>query len=396
MHRKSRLLFATALLVILAFPLHTFARSVREERRAYTSQQARSAIVTPLIPYQGRLLDPVTGEPKPDGTYTIAFRLYTVAEGGSPVWTETKSVQVQKGLFATYLGDTAALDPALFDGSPLWLGISVGADPEASPRMRLGFAPYAIWAATAGTLEGHPASDFASASHAHDARYVNISGDTMKNQNDSAAILTIVQTGDNEGLNVSTDATTDGQAAIHGLAGKANVLIRGVHGVLGESNRGMGVVGISATGRGVVGWTTNGEAGVSAESKSGYGLFAYSESKEAIYAYGSVRVTKDLRVDGTIQNTMVPIALGFVRQDGSAGAVSPGVTVKWDNVGLRYRITIAGHSYFWTNYVTVVAPACSEAKSYRVSSVGGDLLVYFYNSSDLSIQCAFQFVTYKP
>src|SRR5262245_30389039 len=53
-----------------------------------------AAPVAPVLHYQGRLLDPTTSQPKPDGNYTMSFRLYGVAAGGSALWTESKSVAV--------------------------------------------------------------------------------------------------------------------------------------------------------------------------------------------------------------------------------------------------------------------------------------------------------------
>ncbi|MBI3943372.1 MAG: hypothetical protein HY326_10205, partial [Chloroflexi bacterium] len=34
------------------------------------------AVAAPLLHYQGRLLDPATGNPKPDGNYSMIFSLY--------------------------------------------------------------------------------------------------------------------------------------------------------------------------------------------------------------------------------------------------------------------------------------------------------------------------------
>ncbi len=134
-----------------------------------------SVAAAPMISYQGRLLDPLTGQPKPDGSYTMAFRLYAVATDGSALWTESKSITVNKGLFSTLLGDTTALDLTLFNGQDLFLGITVGSDPETTPRQRIAHVAYAIYAATAGNannaarLENNSAAAFALASHTHDS-----------------------------------------------------------------------------------------------------------------------------------------------------------------------------------------------------------------------------------
>jgi hypothetical protein len=103
-----------------------------------------AASTSPLLQYQGRLTDPGTGQAVADGSYSMTFRLYTLAAGGTALWTETKDVAVQGGLFSTALGDTTALSQAIFNGQQLWLGIKVGSDDEATPRQRILPAAYAL------------------------------------------------------------------------------------------------------------------------------------------------------------------------------------------------------------------------------------------------------------
>jgi len=103
-----------------------------------------TGVTTPLLQYQGRLTDPSTGEPVDGGDYTMTFRLYDAASGGSPLWTETKDVSVQDGLFSTVLGDATPLDQGLFNGQELWLGIKVMADAEATPRQQVLPVAYAL------------------------------------------------------------------------------------------------------------------------------------------------------------------------------------------------------------------------------------------------------------
>ena len=46
---------------------------------------------TPLFHYQGLLTDPVTGEPVPDGSYQLTFKIYdhaTSLDPGHLLWTE--------------------------------------------------------------------------------------------------------------------------------------------------------------------------------------------------------------------------------------------------------------------------------------------------------------------
>jgi hypothetical protein len=121
------------------------------------------------VNYQGRLLEPASGAPKADGTYAITFSLYTVESGGAAQWSETKNVVVTNGQFSTMLGSTTPFHLGLLNGQDLWLGIQVGADPEAAPRQRIGHSIYSMYSANAGLLEGKSSSDFAAADHSHGA-----------------------------------------------------------------------------------------------------------------------------------------------------------------------------------------------------------------------------------
>jgi hypothetical protein len=96
-----------------------------------------------LMNYQGVLKDNL-GNPL-TGSYSITFRLYDVATGGTALWTETQpSVSVANGLFSVLLGSVTALSPSNFSGPDRWLGVQVGADPEMTPRQRIASVAYAL------------------------------------------------------------------------------------------------------------------------------------------------------------------------------------------------------------------------------------------------------------
>lgn len=72
------------------------------------------------------------------GTFSITLRLYNVATGGTPLWTETHSrVSVVNGRFSVVLGSVTPYSPAQFSEPDRWLGVSVGSDPEMKPRHRI-------------------------------------------------------------------------------------------------------------------------------------------------------------------------------------------------------------------------------------------------------------------
>lgn len=93
------------------------------------------------ISYQGRLLDS-NGDPVSDNNYSVTFSIYSVASGGTALWSETQSVSTASGLFATNLGLTNPLSEEYFSGPTRYLGIQIGSDPEIVPRTLLTSVPF--------------------------------------------------------------------------------------------------------------------------------------------------------------------------------------------------------------------------------------------------------------
>jgi hypothetical protein len=135
---------------------------------------AEVTATTLRLTYQGRLLIPGTGQPRPDGSYGLTFRLYNVESGGTALWTEERkganAVPVTKGAFSVELGSVTAL-PAIFNGQDLWLGVTgttqAGDDPEMTPRQRITWQPYAL---NADRLDNYHASSFSLTSHSHSVK----------------------------------------------------------------------------------------------------------------------------------------------------------------------------------------------------------------------------------
>lgn len=300
------------LLIYLGYSLKPTALSTPAALAAEqaTVVYAENGGLPPVIAYQARLLDPVTGQPKVDGAYVIAFNLYAVATGGAPLWGESKSVQVNKGLFSALLGDTTALNVTLFNGQDLYLGITVGSDPEATPRQRIGYVAYALYAQTANVattansatsaanannadlLDGQDATAFAQAEHQHD----KFSGAT------TTPILSVIQSGDGIGIQGTTASTSVAKAGVYGVAGTDSGVSTPARpaGVLGRSLDYFGVIGYSRNDDGVYGHSSA-EYGVRAESSgkaallalafgtstTNYGIEARSSSSHGVYADGA-------------------------------------------------------------------------------------------------------------
>lgn len=118
------------------------------------------------INYQAKLTDN-SNQAIEDNTWNLEFKLYTQSEGGSPIWTETRTgtnkATTTSGLLSVLLGEVTPLDGIDFTQT-LYLGINIGGtttipnwDGEMTPRKKLGSVPSAF---TADTLDGLDSSIF--------------------------------------------------------------------------------------------------------------------------------------------------------------------------------------------------------------------------------------------
>ena len=92
--------------------------------------------------YQGRLTDEA-GNPVADGLYNVDFKIYD--DTNTVLWEESHQVTTKGGLFSVQLGSNGSpLNAEVFNHAECWLGISVGTDPEISPRTQLNTVPYSF------------------------------------------------------------------------------------------------------------------------------------------------------------------------------------------------------------------------------------------------------------
>ena len=122
------------LLIMMLLPLELFSQIPR------------------TLSYQGVLTDSL-GNPKPDGVYTITFRLYQFSNDGNMLWSEQKDLTTERGLFSTTLGDITSFPDSLKFNRPYWLGIQVAVEPELSPRIPLTGVGYSIRATWSDSTE---------------------------------------------------------------------------------------------------------------------------------------------------------------------------------------------------------------------------------------------------
>ena len=131
------------------------------------------ADISPWMSYQGVLRDG-SGNPVPDGSYNVTFRIYDVDTGGTALWSEGQPLTATGGIINAYLGSVIPLDTLAFD-VPYWLAIAIEYGPELTPRTPLTTVPYAAHAGFADTcLEGDDDWQISGDNVYHDVGYVGI------------------------------------------------------------------------------------------------------------------------------------------------------------------------------------------------------------------------------
>ncbi len=136
-----------------------------------------------LINYQARLTD--SSGSALDGSRDMTFSLYDALSGGTLLWQEIRTVDLDQGVLNVNLGEITPFGGTEFTGTrPVFVQIDVynpasSSWEKMSPRQQLTSVPFALNAQSASsagdatTLDGHDASAFAPFSHDHDKDYVN-------------------------------------------------------------------------------------------------------------------------------------------------------------------------------------------------------------------------------
>ncbi len=131
-----------------------------------------SLIAQDAMNYQGYLTDN-SGAPLADGDYTLSFSVYSAPTGGTRIWgpfvlggagSQGSKANLAGGVFNVVLGpkDDAQRELfAAFSAPNRYLGITVGTNPEISPRQQVLAAPRAMHAtradhASTATAVGNP------------------------------------------------------------------------------------------------------------------------------------------------------------------------------------------------------------------------------------------------
>ena len=107
------------------------------------------AQVPRTLNYQGYLTSP-SGAAINNASQAMTIKIYDAPTAGNLLFTELQTVTVSNGIFNLLIGSVTAL-PLAFD-KPYWIGVTVGTDPEMSPRQPLAASPYAIRSASSESL----------------------------------------------------------------------------------------------------------------------------------------------------------------------------------------------------------------------------------------------------
>jgi hypothetical protein len=145
---KFRFAFEIAVLLLLALYVTVQAGGLGDASAAPANLNFASATSTVpgLLNYQGYLTD--SGGAPLDGAYAIKFAIYDALTGGAELWSETQlAVQINDGQLSALLGETEPISPTLFATYPdTFIGVTLGSDPEMTPRQRIHSVPYAMHA----------------------------------------------------------------------------------------------------------------------------------------------------------------------------------------------------------------------------------------------------------
>lgn len=143
-----KIFVASTVMMIVAVALSAYNAA------AVLSAPLRTATGVPsTVGFEGFLADG-SGAPLANGTYTLTFRVYDVATGGSALWTEQQnSVQATNGLYSTALGSVTPFTSNTFNGDR-WIGVTVDTGSEIAPRTRVSSVPFALNADNSNRIGG--------------------------------------------------------------------------------------------------------------------------------------------------------------------------------------------------------------------------------------------------
>lgn len=144
-----RTLLTFSLAMLAAFGLYSMGTDAAERVPGplggwlpQTDANHAPAAVPVSVNYQGRLVDSTTGNPLPDGSYSVRFSVHTALTGGTEVGSQLSVVSTQDGVFSAML----VMPASVFNATPRFLEVKVGADPPLTTRQLVSSVPFAYFA----------------------------------------------------------------------------------------------------------------------------------------------------------------------------------------------------------------------------------------------------------
>ncbi|MFN2233039.1 MAG: hypothetical protein ACK2U1_02335 [Anaerolineales bacterium] len=234
------LLLAVPTTFMLAFGLAAAQESDPRGNINGSSAEEEASAVSNIIPIQGQLAD-ADGNPL-SGNFTLKATLYNVSTGGTALCSDADPVAVDNGLFNMNIDNCLTSD---IDGKQLYLGITVGSDPEMTPRQPIYPVPYA-WTLRPGAIISATTSN----------AIVHIENWGLSGRGLRAYAMS--ETGTNYGV-VGASRSSNGYGGyFYNTAAGDGVKGEGWFGVYGDGTS-AGVRGQSESGWGVYGLSTNGD-----------------------------------------------------------------------------------------------------------------------------------------
>jgi hypothetical protein len=297
---------------------------------------AASAVNLPLrINLQGKLVDPATNAPR-NGSFSVTFKIYSVATGGTALYTESQTLSVDNGVFSTQLGQSATLTPDLFSGPAAYLGITVSPDAEMSPRQQLVMSPYSFTSAqlvNSSDIRVNAGSAYSTFTAAGNWTIPGgvVAGTAAFSGALTASSGTFTTTGPNQ-FSLQTSSGISVQAGTLKLAA--------------------GSGGLNASGTGVT-------AGTGTFTATGASVYGVTVASGVDVQAGTLRVRGDNGVLADYGVTSSTAVIGYFVQNTGASAppVSPAGTgrIYFDSTANKYEVSENGGSYAY-----LVAPSGSQ------------------------------------
>jgi hypothetical protein len=267
------------------------------------------AIVMPMrIPFQGKLIDPATNNPK-NGAVAMIFKIWNAPTGGVQLFTESQTVNVVNGVFSVQIGTISYLSADMLSGTSAYLGVTAGADAEMVPRQPLSMSPYAYTALQLATDQN-----------------IRVNAGITYSTFTTAGNLTLQYgvVGTTASFSVVTATGTGGNASV--VASSSIVMSDGYLKIAAASK------GIDASGTGII--TTTGTFAV--VTATGVGTFSIISSSGISMALGSLTLAAASRgIDAT--GTGVTISTLVLSSMATDPAVSAG-TMYYNSSSDSYKM----------------------------------------------------------